>query len=417
MNRLKAIITSSPIIISLIYIIIGTVWIQYSDQFLLATFEDPELLTQAQSNKGFLFVTISGLLIFLLIKKNNDYLGRAIRKFQESRDKFEATFEQAPIGVAHHQPNEKWIQVNQTLCDILGYKKDELLQLEFEDFIHPDDIKKSREKDQKLISGEIERYSTDKRYKRKDGSYITGHLIKSAAFDGNSHYLIATIEDITLQKEAEFKLKESLKEKEILLAEIQHRVRNNLALISALFELQTMYTENEQADSILESSKSRIKCLSLIHETFSDNSNAADINFGNCLLQLINFACSHQAADIKKEIPQVYLNINQAIPLSLICNELLLLTRNGAVEGTQRISEITLQEESQQIFLRFLIHGVQLLEEEDLEKPSRLEHVLIKTLASQIKGRIKLNKNLQENSLELSFLKKNLKGPGSSMRT
>ena len=163
MNKLKTIIKSSPFIITLIYIVIGALWIQYSDQAVLSMFNAPDTITQVQSYKGWFYVLASGVLIYFLVYQSNVLLENLFIDTKKEQDKFEATFEHAPIGIAHHKPDEKWILVNKSLCKLLGYKKDQLLQLNFEDFIHPNDLQRGRQLDRDILEGTISSYKIQKK--------------------------------------------------------------------------------------------------------------------------------------------------------------------------------------------------------------------------------------------------------------
>lgn len=421
MDKIKTIIKRSPIIITLVYVFLGTIWIQFSDQFVLSTFNEPEIITQAQSYKGWFFVLMSGLIVFLLVRKNNNLLEVAIFDLQKSRDKFKATFDFAPLGIAHHKPNEKWIQVNQTLCDMLGYTKEELLRLNFEDFIHPDDLAVGRELDEDLAQQKGTFYSIEKRYLTKDGSSFPGRVSKSLVTQetDNQDYLVVMLEDITKQKDVEEALKNSLEEKTVLLAEIHHRVRNNLALISALFDLQAMYVEDEQVQAILKDSHMRVKCLAMIHESYAEAEKTSHINFGEYLEELVDFVektFKTKKVVVHKAIPPIELNINQAVPAGLLCNELLLNAYLNAFEHVEKPSiKVSLIESGKNISLSISDNGKSRRKEYDFDKPNSLGILIIKTLSSQLRGDVAISVDENRTTFELNFQKRDLKGPSSSL--
>lgn len=167
MDKLKAIIKSSPFVITIIYIFVGIIWIQYSDQTVLAMFDDIDTITQVQSYKGWFYVFASGFLIFFLVYQSNVFIESLFGDTKKEKDKFKATFEDAPVGIAHHKPDEKWILVNKSLCKLLGYKKNELLKLNFDDFIHPDDLVRARKLDQDIVNGVISNYTIEKKIYKK----------------------------------------------------------------------------------------------------------------------------------------------------------------------------------------------------------------------------------------------------------
>ncbi|MBD3616567.1 MAG: PAS domain S-box protein [Gracilimonas sp.] len=425
MYRIKTILRNSPLVIAILYFLVGGLWVQFSDQFVLASFNEPETITQVQSLKGWLFVLASGVMIYLLVWKNNTLLSKAIQQLRKSRDEFKATFESAPVGIAHHKPDENWIQVNQTLCDMLGYKKEELLNLNFEDFIHPDDIEASRELDQELVEQKRTSYKIEKRYRTKDGTYFPGLVSKSAVFNGpkNPVYLVVMLENIADQKKTEEKLQQSVEAKETLLSEIHHRVRNNLALVSALFDLQAMYTENERVHAILHDSQMRVKCLALVHESYADAEKTSHIDFGDYLNQLVDFIYKtfkkengESTVNIKKDIPTVNLNINQAVPAGLLCNELLLNAYLNSYEDIKNPAiEVSLKEVEESVVLTVSDNGLKSSQEYNLKKPTSLGMLIVKTLNSQLRGNISVTEQNDKTSFELTFEKRDFKGPSSAL--
>jgi len=130
---------------------------------------------------------------------------QAEEELRESEERFRRTFEQAAVGIAHVGTDGHWLRVNRRLCDIVGYEKEELLGLTFQDITHPDDLETDLEGARQLLAGEIETYSSEKRYFRKDGStvwiYLTVSLVRSPSDE--PRYFISATEDITERKRVE----------------------------------------------------------------------------------------------------------------------------------------------------------------------------------------------------------------------
>ncbi len=136
---------------------------------------------------------------------------RAEEELKESEERFRATFEQAAVGMAHVALDGRWLRVNEKLLEIVGYGREELLGLTFQDITHPDDLDAVLGYVRPLLAGEIETYSMEKRYLRKDGSMVwielTGSLVRKASRD--PEYFIAVIEDITERRLAEQRVREA----------------------------------------------------------------------------------------------------------------------------------------------------------------------------------------------------------------
>ncbi len=128
-----------------------------------------------------------------------------LRELQENEQRFRSTFEQAAVGIAHVAPDGRWLRVNQKLCDIVGYSREELLQKTFPDITYPEDLDASMEYVRQALAGEIPTYSMEKRYIRKDGSLVWINLTVSVVrnVSGDPTYFIAVIEDIVKRKKAE----------------------------------------------------------------------------------------------------------------------------------------------------------------------------------------------------------------------
>lgn len=128
---------------------------------------------------------------------------------QESEQRFRGIFNQAAVGIAQLGIDGQWLLVNQKVCDIVGYTKAELLELSFQDITHPDDLETDLEYVRQLLADEIDTYSMEKRYIRKDGSLVWINLTVSLVRDflGEPKYLISIIKDISERKQAEEELR------------------------------------------------------------------------------------------------------------------------------------------------------------------------------------------------------------------
>jgi len=124
---------------------------------------------------------------------------------KESESRFRATFEQAAVGIAHVSLEGRWLRVNQRLCDIVGYSREELLQTTFQDITYPEDLDADLAQNTRLLNGEISLFSMEKRYIMKNGSLIWINLTVSLMRDavGKPLYFISVVEDIADRKRVE----------------------------------------------------------------------------------------------------------------------------------------------------------------------------------------------------------------------
>jgi PAS domain S-box-containing protein len=166
-------------------------------------------------------------------------IGAALR---ESEERFRATFEQAAVGLNHVSSDGKFVRVNHKFCDVTGYAREELLERTDQDITHPDDLQIEMEYVRSLLANEIQTYSVEKRYVRKEGQLvwvqITASLVRS--LPDAPKYFLRVVQDISLRKAAESALLDSeaqLREqaqREALLNRLSSQIRNSLELNTIL---------------------------------------------------------------------------------------------------------------------------------------------------------------------------------------
>jgi PAS domain S-box-containing protein len=243
------------------------------------------------------------------------------------------------------------------------------------------------------------------------GSASTGHHVVEAQVNGSTrHYLIAAQKylrdslavsvgiDITERKQAEAQIQASLQEKEVLLQEIHHRVKNNLQVISSLLDLQSQQIEESAMLEVFRESQNRVKSMALVHEKLYQSKNFAIINFAEYTESLTNYlfkAYELNAGDVTLEldIDEVSLNIDTAIPCGLIINELVSNALKYAFPdrrtGTIRVA---LHADRDRHFTMIVEdNGVGFSLEFDLNKVKSLGFQLVNVLAKQLKGSLEID--------------------------
>lgn len=157
----------------------------------------------------------------------------ARRELEQSEHRFRGTFENAAVGIAHVNLDGSWLDVNERLCEIVGYTKQELLGSTFQDITHRDDLDSDLEQLDQLIKGEIDSYSMEKRYVRKDGSEVWINLTVSLNCDdkGEPLYCISIIKDESKRNQFERELKKAVTQRDRFLATLSHELRNPLAAL------------------------------------------------------------------------------------------------------------------------------------------------------------------------------------------
>jgi PAS domain S-box-containing protein len=164
----------------------------------------------------------------------------AEESLRRSRKEFQTYFDSGAVGLSVTAPDKTWIEVNQRLCQILGYSKNELLKFTWADISHPDDIIENMNLFQLALDRKIDNYEIDKRFIRKDGSivYVTLSVVCQRNDDGSLHHLLSSYIDITERKLAEIELvaakvkaEESDRLKTAFLHNITHEIRTPMNAI------------------------------------------------------------------------------------------------------------------------------------------------------------------------------------------
>ena len=236
-------------------------------------------------------------------------------------------------------------------------------------------------------------------------------LMKAGAHDfilkGNLARLVPAIErelrestERRDRKRAEAQIKASLQEKEVLLKEIHHRVKNNLQIISSLLNLQADYLKDNQAIEIFKVSQNRIESMALIHEKLYQSKDLAKINFADYIQELAtSLFCSYEvnlnAITLKMNIEDVILGIDSAIPCGLIINELIVNSLKHAFpEGKQgEISIDFCSKNASEFELVVSDTGIGLPKDLNLQNTKSLGLQLVNALTNQLEGNIKIMKN------------------------
>jgi diguanylate cyclase (GGDEF)-like protein/PAS domain S-box-containing protein len=144
----------------------------------------------------------------LQLQRENEELRRRLAALEDSERRFQCTFEQPVIGIAHVGLDGKWLRLNRRLCAIVGYTADELLERTIESLTHPDDREDDVAAMRKLVSGDVQTLSSERRYVRKDGSTVWIFLAVTLARDeaGAPAYFVSAFEDTSERKRAEEQL-------------------------------------------------------------------------------------------------------------------------------------------------------------------------------------------------------------------
>ena len=282
--------------------------------------------------------------------------------------------------------------------EIIGRNEREWTADEYKD-IQEAEIKKC------LANGYIRGLEVD--YVNSKGDIIPVEINGSVMHFDHGSYILKICRDITERKEAQEILNDSLHEKQILLKEIHHRVKNNLAVISGLLELQSHYINNTEVKSVLIESTRRIKSMALIHEKLYLTDSLSNVDFALYIEDLIHsikksYVNPEVEVEINTTIKDVRLDIVKAVPCGLLLNEIITNSFKHAFSGMKK-GNIDIDFYKDDVYcLKVKDNGCGIPEDYNYKKAKTLGFTLINALAKQLNGQLEIinDKGL---SIEIRF--------------
>ena len=235
--------------------------------------------------------------------------------------------------------------------------------------------------------------------RKKDGStYMEEQSITPVySQDHEITHFIAIKRDVTKREKNEEHIRKSLKEKETLLAEIHHRVKNNLAVISSLLDLQAFNAPDNNTEQVLRDSQLRIKTIALIHEKLYHFEQLSEIEFNHYITDLVKSISENISVDRSRiitnfELEDVQLNINQAMPAALILNELITNTYKHAFKNKRsgKLSICLREEPNNTVIIKVHDDGIGLPEHFDIEQNQSLGMTIIQRLTKQLNAELEI---------------------------
>ena len=288
------------------------------------------------------------------------------------------------------------VRANSAAAKLMGYEADEMAGISVANFYNLKEMKKTYEEHQN--SGNTFEFSLT----HKNGDHIPVLFSEAKLFDIQDNYVgtVSVASDISERKKAEEEIRTSLREKEVMLAEIHHRVKNNLAVISGLIQLQSYSSESQEVQKALTDSQMRIQSIALVHEMLYESESLAYIPYDkyiNDLLQAIRSLHLNDSENIKvsSDVVPLQISVNQAIPCSLLVNELILNAYEHGLSGKEEGNihvEISEQYEQVSIKVSDKNKGIDV---GDFEEKNSLAISLIKTLTKQLHGSFSIEKEEQ----------------------
>ena len=309
-----------------------------------------------------------------------------------------------PSGDAFFSPN---------YYKLLGYAPEEF-PANYESWrllVHPDDIDSVEKKLQKSIKSD-KGFEIDLRMKTKSTEWlwvsIRGKAVERDSL-GTAKRMVGTLSDIKERVNAKKKIKESLEEKEMLLKEIHHRVKNNLMIISSLLNLQSNYIKDKKSQDIFKESQNRARSMALIHERLYRSADLKRIDFGDYIQSLSKDLFNTYISDssiiaLKIDVENIFMDINTAIPLGLIVNELITNSLKHAFPNGRK-GEISVGFHKKDEECEFTVedNGIGFPKDIDYQKTESLGLQIVTNLTGQIDGKIEKHDKNPGTEFKINF--------------
>lgn len=345
---------------------------------------------------------------------------KAERENRETQLLLEQLFENAPVGITILNTDNDITKINESFEKIFNYTQQEAVGKNINELIVPADKEGEAETiSNTTLQGQIQQTESVRLTKEgKEVPVLIGGV--PVKLQGKIIAIYGIYVDISEQAEYQQKIEQALREKEALLAELHHRVKNNLALIISLLEIQLFDSTSTKLNKQLANIKNRILTIASIHEVLYQNGNLSKIPFNNFFREFISNSNIQngkhsRTINLAPDTHNVCLQIDQSIPCGLLINELLSLIFESTSKDPGEEVSINLREYGSQVHL--ILEGKDMVKNpNNLRDSQSLHNFLIDPLLKQLKGTLLWPENKKGNQkFELIFTKTNGNSPAHNL--
>jgi len=332
------------------------------------------------------------------------------QQLKESEARYKSLVEKARVAIIIDDREGNLRYFNDRLCEIFGYNREELEGKTILTLVHPEDRETVIHLHRSRVSGKKVKSSYEFKGIKKDGTPLYCEV--DAVMLRERNQVIGTrsyIRDITESKKDKMRIEDSLREKEVLLREVHHRVKNNMQVISSLLALQSVNIKDENILEIFRESRGRIKTMAMVHEKLYGSEDLSKVDFSKYIDSLAqylfqSFGIDSEKIILKKDVEKIFLDINTAIPLGLLLNELISNSlKHGFPDkkkGKIRISVVRMDDARLKLVVSD--NGVGIKNKIGMNKPGSFGLQLVKMLTEQLHGDMKVESN-EETSFIITF--------------
>jgi PAS domain S-box-containing protein len=325
----------------------------------------------------------------------------------KSEKKYRDLADLLPQTVFETDVNADLTFMNRYAFEMFGYSQEDVDNgLNILELIIEEERSLSRNKIKNVLKGQVtgDEYTAQ----RSDKTLFPIILYSNPIINDDIHEgFRGIIIDISDLKNAEDRIFASLKEKEVLLQEIHHRVKNNMQIISSLLSLQANHTGSEEASEVLKESRGRVKSMAMIHEKLYHSHNLSRLNIEEYINNLVRDILSSYSSTSSRitstvDVENIYLNIDTALPMGLIVNELVSNSiKHAFPEGAGNIN-VSLVRDKEQYILDVSDNGAGLPKDIDPFNSNSLGLKLVNSLSIQLEGDLEVERE-GKTSFKLTF--------------
>jgi PAS domain S-box-containing protein len=322
---------------------------------------------------------------------------KAEEALKESEQYYKTIFENTGTATVIIEEDNTISLINTEFEKLYGYNKEDIEgKMEWHQFVvgkyHPmmEEYHKIRMKTPELVPRNYE-------FDIVDSKGTLKNIFATIAVIPGTGKSLVSLQDITERNNTENQLKTSLNDKDMLLREIHHRVKNNLQIISSLLNLQSRYITDEDALDVFSESQNRVRSMAIIHEKLYNSESMSEIDFGEYISDLTeslfyNYRVNPSKVKLNENMEEIFFDVDTAIPCGLIVNELITNCLKHAFPGDTK-GEICIElfRKDDKYVLNVKDDGVGFPENIDFKNTESLGLQLVINLVSQIEGTVELD--------------------------
>lgn len=335
----------------------------------------------------------------LLVIQNIDRRKTAEKALNYSEERYKTLTDVSPDSIAV-LIGEKIVFVNKASCKLLeAENSNQIIGRNIMEFVHPDFLEIAKKRFSEVYIQRNPQDFVEEKIIALDGTVKDIEVGDVPIMYDNQFAVQLVVRDITERKKLENKLKKSLEEKDLMMKEIHHRVKNNLMVIQSLLHLQSRYIKDEDALNIFKESQNRAKSMALIHQRLYQSDDLKRIDFGDYARNLATDlfhtnATRPELIKLNIDVENLMVDVNMAIPLGLILNELLTNSLKHAFpDGRKGAIIVKFYKDGSKFHLSVDDDGIGIPKDLDYTKSKSLGLRLVNSLSEQIDAEVDVDRS------------------------